>query len=107
MKKEVILIYLTVPDKRTGKRIIQQLLKKKLVACGNMISPADSFFLWKGKLSSTKEAVVILKTARWKYKQTAGEIKKLHPYECPCILSLPVKDGFKPFLDWISESTSC
>ena len=106
MKKEVILIYLTVPDKKTGKLIIQHLLKKKLIACGNIISPVDSFFLWEGKLNSTKESVVILKTTAGRYKLTAGEIRKLHPYKCPCILSLPVKAGFKPFLDWISESTS-
>ena len=27
--------------------------------------------------------------------------KSLHSYDCPCIVSLPVLDGFPPFLDWV------
>ena len=104
MKREVILIYLTVPDKPTGNRIVRQLLGKKLIACGNIFAAADSFFLWEGKLNHTKEYIVILKTTAGRFQPAAAAIKSMHPYDCPCILSLPVKNGFKPFMEWINKS---
>ncbi|NOQ20006.1 MAG: divalent cation tolerance protein CutA, partial [Desulfobacterales bacterium] len=29
------------------------------------------------------------------------KVKSLHSYDCPCIVSLPVLDGYPPFLDWV------
>lgn len=106
MKEEFALIYSTVPDEKTGKKIIKHLLEKNLVACGNLFSEGTSFFHWEGKIQTAKESVVILKTSAKLYKQIEMEVKKLHPYDCPCILSLPVKEGYKSFLDWIDKNCS-
>lgn len=106
MKKECVLIYVTVPDKKTGEKIISHLLKNKWIACGNLIPEVASFFHWKGKTQTEKESILILKTIGNLYNRLETEIKKLHPYECPCILALPIKEGCKPFLKWIEESCS-
>ena len=104
MKKECILVYITVPDEKAGNKIIKHLLNKKLIACGNLIPEAVSFFYWKGKTQTENESIMILKTTNSSYNRLETEIKKLHPYECPCILALPIKEGYKPFLKWIKES---
>lgn len=106
MKKELLLIYVTVPDGKTGKQIITHLLKKKLIACGNLIPEVVSFFNWKGKTQTEKELIVIVKTTSHCYSRLETEIKKLHPYDCPCIVALPIKEGYKPFLKWIKENCS-
>ena len=64
MKKECILIYVTVPDKKTGKKIISHLLENKWIACGNLIPEVVSFFHWKGKTQTEKESILILKTTK-------------------------------------------
>ena len=33
------------------------------------------------------------------------EIKKVHSYDCPCILSLDIKDGNKEYLDWLKKES--
>lgn len=102
--KKCILVYITVPDKKSGKKIITNLLNKKLIACGNLISEAVSFFYWKGKIQTENESIMILKTTSNLYSHLETEIKKLHPYKCPCIVALPIKEGYTPFLKWIEES---
>jgi periplasmic divalent cation tolerance protein len=29
----------------------------------------------------------------------------MHSYDCPCIVSLPILDGNKAFLEWIAQQT--
>ena len=33
------------------------------------------------------------------------KVKSLHSYSVPCIVSLPIQKGNKPFLDWILNET--
>ena len=106
MTKEFILIYVTVPDKKTGTLIVKHLLEKNLIACGNLFPEVISCFRWEGKIQTEKESIIILKTLSRFYKQVEVEITKIHPYECPCILSLPVKAVYEPFLKWIDSSCS-
>ena len=106
-----VLIYATVPADpakggafKTGEKIIQELLKKRLIACGNLLPGARSFFRWEGKTQTASESLLIMKTSARCFPAAMEKIKELHPYECPCILSLPCADGFPPFLKWIEDS---
>ena len=112
-----VLIYVTVPalaeagkadkapdETKIGEKIIKRLLEKRLIACGNLLPGALSFFRWEGKTQSAAESLLIMKTVRPRVPAAMEEIKKMHPYECPCILALPLEDGFPPFLKWIEES---
>ena len=38
----------------------------------------------------------------FEHKATVAEA---HPYDCPCLLALPVTDGLPEFLDWIRSET--
>ena len=35
-----------------------------------------------------------------------ARVKELHSYDCPCIIGLPIGEGYQPYLDWLSESCS-
>ena len=100
---EPILIYCPVPDQKTGEKISQNLLRKKWIACANLISPIHSFYCWKGKIIKDKEALLLCKTKKSLYKKTANEIKKMHPYETPAIFSLKAEEAEPLFLNWMDS----
>lgn len=79
-----ILVYITNPTKEVSDKIAMHLLKKKLIACAN-IFPIDSKFLWKNKIQSAKEWMLIAKTQNSKFKKMVEEVKRHHPYEVPVI----------------------
>lgn len=101
--KDFLLVYCTVPDEKTGKSLSHHLLSKKLIACANLLPEGRSFYEWKGKLESETERVLICKTKKSCYRRVEEEITKKHPYECPCIVALPLSEGHPSFLKWMDE----
>lgn len=99
---EPIIIYTTVSQRRGVKRIVQYLLKKRYIACANIFL-IESNYWWRGKIEKGKEFGLFLKTEEKNYEIIERELKKIHPYELPCILSFRVARGEKHYLKWIEE----
>ncbi len=98
----MILVYVTCKDVEQARNISKALLEKRLVACTNFF-PINNMYCWKGAINSDGEVVLILKTVEKKFKEIEKEIKKIHSYECPCIISVKVSRVNKEFLEWIKK----
>ena len=99
------LVYVTTKDKAQAKKIGKELLKAKLAACVNIIDKMNSLYRWEGKIQDDKETILIAKTRALLVKKLVKKVKSLHSYSCPCIISLPILDGNKEYLDWIEKQT--
>ena len=84
-----IFVYVTAANKKEGDTIATHLLQKKLIACANIFA-ISSIYVWKGKVQKGKEYVVILKTVKSNYTTIKTEIEKIHSYDIPCIIQIPV-----------------
>jgi periplasmic divalent cation tolerance protein len=65
----------------------------------------NSMYWWNGKIEDDNEAVIIAKTKGSLLNELITEVKSVHSYSCPCIVALPVLNGNKDFLDWITNQT--
>jgi uncharacterized protein involved in tolerance to divalent cations len=74
-------------------------------ACANIITGVQSIYHWKGKVVKAKEALLILKSTRLRYRALERAIKTMHTYETPEIIALPVKDGFEQYIGWVCDET--
>ncbi len=97
-----IFLYVTAKDKAEAQRISKHLLRKKLIACANIL-PIESWYWWKGKIVRGKEVVLILKTVKKKVPLVKKEIGKVHSYEIPCITEIDVKVNEK-YGEWLEDS---
>ena len=104
MNKNFIIIMVMCASRLEARRIADRLLKKRLVACSNILSGVDSKFWWKGKVDSAREALLMMKTKKDKFSIIEKEIKRIHSYEVPEIIALPVIAGSKNYLNWIRDS---
>ena len=95
----LILVYITARNEKEAEKISLHLLNKKLVACTN-IFPISSLYHWNGKLQKEKEFVVIAKTINRNYKLIIKEIEKVHSYDCPCIIKIPIRANEK-YKQWL------
>ena len=102
-----ILVMITTSSKEEAEKIAITLLEKKLIACANIFGPASSRFWWQGKIDEAEEYVVFMKTEERLFEEVAKHVKRLHSYEIPEIIALPIVKGFKPYLEWISNSLAC
>ena len=99
-----IVIFVTTKDVKQAQKIADGLLKDKLVACANIITGVKSLFWWEGKIDSSKEALLVLKTKKTLFNKVATKVKLLHSYQTPEIIALPIAAGSKDYLKWISAS---
>ncbi|MCS7073957.1 MAG: divalent cation tolerance protein CutA [Bacteroidia bacterium] len=97
------LIYCTVPNVETANQIGKIVVSEKLAACCNVIPQIESCYWWDGKLTEDKECVLILKTHEYLFSRIVTRISELHPYQCPCILEIPITDGNVEYLQWLES----
>ena len=104
--KNIKFFYITAPNKREAGQLAKKLLDKKLIACANVISNVNSYFVWQNKVESSKEIIICGKTISKNQKEIIREVKKLHSYSVPCVIFFDIKNGNKDFLKWIKQSVT-
>jgi periplasmic divalent cation tolerance protein len=98
-----VLLYITASDKQEAQRLANALLEAQLIACANILPGVLSFYRWEGRLCEAEECLIFAKTSEECLPEAIEMVKKLHSYDCPCILALPVQAGYPPFLQWAEE----
>ncbi len=99
-----IIILVTAKDKQEAEKITQALVSERLIACGNIVYPVTSFFHWIGKIEKAEECLIVMKSRADLFAQVAEHVKRLHSYEVPEVLALPLVDASKAYLDWMQAS---
>lgn len=94
-----IFIYITNSSKKEAQKIAKHLLRGKLIACAN-IFPIESIYRWEGKIENKKEYILIVKTIKDKYERVKTEVEKIHSYDIPCIIKIPIEAN-KSYFEWI------
>lgn len=95
--------YITCPTKAEAKNIVLALLEERLIACGNILEGAESYYWWDGVIQKAKEQVVIIKTRTKNENKIIRLVNELHSYECPCITFLSLDHGHPDFLRWVEH----
>ncbi|MFQ5600355.1 MAG: divalent-cation tolerance protein CutA [Candidatus Krumholzibacteriia bacterium] len=102
----IVQVLVAVPSTRVATRIATALLKQRLCACAQTFGPITSRYHWKGKIDSAREWLLLLKTPPAHVEALEREVVRLHPYDVPEILALPVQGGYPPYLDWLRRETT-
>lgn len=90
---------------KEGRRIARRAVGERLAACVNiLLSPAESHYTWKGKIEKAREYLVVMKTTAKRLAELENTVKRLHSYEVPEFLVLPVAGGSPEYLRWLSTS---
>jgi len=95
------IVIMTAPNKEEAVKIVRTLLEDRLIACANIMDSVSSFFLWQEKIEEEKEVLVIMKSHESLFKKLSLEVTKLHSYDVPEILALPIVEGTQSYLDWM------
>ncbi|QER41973.1 divalent-cation tolerance protein CutA [Thermodesulfobacterium sp. TA1] len=104
-KDKVIFVYITFPNSEEALKIGKLLLEKRLCGCINLLSNITSMYWWEGKIESSQEAVLIVKTRESLYSEVEKEVLKHHSYSCPCIAKIEVSEVTPCFLKWLFKET--
>lgn len=104
MNKSLLFFYIPFPDESSAKNVGQQLIENKLAACVQYL-PVNSNFIWNKQFEQTAEIVLIAKTLKSAQKKLRKAVRKIHPYELPCIAHWEVKVN-KAYYEWVRTIVS-
>ncbi len=76
-------------------------VEERLAACATIIPSVASIYSWKGKLETSSETMLLLKTGSEQLAALEARLIQLHSYETPEFLVLPVEAGSRAYLEWM------
>jgi len=101
VKKRYLQVVTTTARKADAERIARALLEGRLAACVQIAGPVTSLYWWKGALETSEEWFCFIKTGADQYASLEKAIRKVHPYEVPEIVALPIIAGSRDYLKWL------
>ncbi len=107
MEKNVpfIEVHITTATEEEAIRIGEGLVAAKLAACAQISGPIRSIYVWEGKNESTAEWVCCLKTRESLFSELVESVRKVHSYQCPQIVAVPILTATDDYRLWMEENT--
>jgi periplasmic divalent cation tolerance protein len=102
---QISILLTTVAKKSDARRLATASLEHRSAACIQIISGIESHFIWKGKKSACREFLVLAKTTTRKLKSLETLWKKIHPYDCPELITLSAHAATS-YIRWVQASVS-
>ncbi len=99
-----IVVLVTAASKKECRAIAKHLVDEHLAACVNITQRIESVYRWKGKVMADKEHQLFIKSTRELFPAIKAAITKVHSYDTPEIICLPIIEGSRNYLQWIGES---
>lgn len=96
---------MTCPDVTSARELVRGALKQHLIACANVMGACTSHYWWQDAIHEDAEVVVFGKTTQDRFASLNDWVVSQHPYECPCLIGLPISHGNPDFLKWIVDET--
>jgi periplasmic divalent cation tolerance protein len=99
-----VVALVTCGSRSDAAHIARSVVTKRLAACVNIFDArVRSIYRWKGKVEQAREFLLIIKSSRARLAPLRTEIERLHSYETPEFIVLPILTGAPRYLAWLAE----
>ncbi len=104
---KIRLVLVTCATLEEARKIAREVVEKHLAACVNVVTHAiESFYTWEGKLESGSEYLLMMKTSEERLEELQKEVLRLHSYDTPEFIAVPIVGGSEAYLKWLEDVTA-
>ena len=103
---EIVIILTNLPDRASALKLAGELVEQRLAACVNVLAECTSVYRWKGAVEQAAEVPLLIKARAERYDEVEAAIRRLHPYELPEIVAVPIVRGLGEYLEWVAGETT-
>jgi periplasmic divalent cation tolerance protein len=105
--EKYVVVLVTCGSRAEGQRIAREIVSRRLAACANLLeTPVHSVYRWKGRVEKAREFLLLIKTSARRLPALEAEVQRLHSYEVPEFIALPIVAGSPAYLRWLGECLS-
>ncbi len=98
------IVLVTAPNLKMARKLVQTALRRRLVACANIVPGLESHYWWKEKLERSREVLILFKTTQRCVLKLQALVAAEHPYTTPEFVSLRVDQVSDTYLTWWLDS---
>jgi len=102
---ECVVVFITAEAGEEAALISKVLLEQRKAACISIVAGVNSMYWWQGKIDSSHESLLIIKTRASLLEEIIRLVKEIHTNEVPEIIALPIVGGNRGYLDWVGKET--
>jgi uncharacterized protein involved in tolerance to divalent cations len=96
------LVLVTCASAAEARSIARAVVEERLAACVNIFPGAvTSIYRWKGKVESARERLLLIKTSRKRLAKLQAAVERLHSYDVPEFIAVPIVAGSRAYLTWL------
>ena len=102
-----VVVLVTCGSRAEAQRIAREIVSRRLAACANLLEiPVQSVYRWQGKVERAREFLLLIKTSARRLPALEAEVKRLHSYDVPEFIALPIIAGSPAYLRWLADSVA-
>ena len=94
----------TAGSEDEARKIARHLVGNRLAACVNIVPQIESIYRWQGKVESSREWLLLIKTTANRFPAVRDAVRESHSYELPECIAISIEDGTADYLEWIGQS---
>ena len=94
----------TAGSEDEARKLARHLVEHQLAACVNIVPQIESIYRWQGKVESSREWLLLIKTSAERFSAVRDAIRELHSYELSECVVLTIEDGSPDYLQWLADS---
>lgn len=101
---DALIVFCTCASHAEASRLAHSLVSEGVAACVNIVPAIESVYRWEGKIERSQEVLLLIKTTRGLFPALRESIIKLHSYDTPEVIAVPVADGSAKYLAWLGAA---
>jgi periplasmic divalent cation tolerance protein len=101
-----IVVFNTCSSEEEAARVARHLVENRAAACVSIIPQIASVYRWEGAVEQSTEWLLVIKTRRDLFARLSAELRRVHSYQVPELIALPVVDGLPDYLAWLDKETA-
>ncbi len=102
---KAIFVLTTADSEELARSLASALVETRLAACVNLVPGIRSVYRWEGQLCDDGEWLLFIKTVEEKFEAVRTQIRRLHSYQLPEVIAIPIISGDADYLRWLEEQT--
>jgi periplasmic divalent cation tolerance protein len=100
---EYLVALVTAGSEQEARQIARALVRRMLAACVNIVPNVTSIYRWQEEVQEDQEWLLLVKTRQDVLHEVIQQVEKLHSYDLPEIIALPLAGGSQAYMRWLGR----
>lgn len=101
-----VLVLTTTGADFDARQLAHSLVEARLAACVNLVERVHSVYRWEGSVADDSEQLLVIKTSDERVEALREELFRLHPYQVPEFVVIPIAETSAAYGAWVLASVA-